>query len=104
MAPPSRRMGAAPARVKPSQLLGRYRPAGQFLTVMPMPPELKELPAELKASDTRTYEPLGTVNGVPGAQPTVEGGRGRTDHRGGIAVSAAEEQELDAGGVRCGGV
>jgi hypothetical protein len=34
--------------------------AGQFLTVM-LTPELYALPAELKASDTKVYEPLGTV-------------------------------------------
>jgi hypothetical protein len=34
--------------------------AGQFLTVM-LTPELNALPVELKASDTKEYEPLGTV-------------------------------------------
>jgi hypothetical protein len=33
---------------------------GGLLTVM-LTPELNALPAELKASDTKTYEPLGTV-------------------------------------------
>ena len=34
--------------------------SNQFLTMM-LTPELKMLPSELKASDTRMYEPLGTV-------------------------------------------
>ena len=33
---------------------------GGFLTVI-LTPELKALPPELKASDNRAYEPLGTV-------------------------------------------
>ena len=48
--------------IKPPEVEPRTAPmtAGQFLTVM-LTPELNVLPAELKASDTRAYEPLGTV-------------------------------------------
>ena len=40
--------------------LEKRRQSGQFLTVI-LTPELKALPTELKASDTKAYEALGTV-------------------------------------------
>ena len=87
--------------------MNAVEPANETVTgllTVTLTPELNALPAELKASDTKTYEPVGDHRGVPTAEPSLVGQRGRADHRGVIAVVAAEKPELNAGGVRGGSV